>query len=391
MHKPLLPWPHVARARLAEHYLDTADLTGARAITLFGARGIGKTDFLVKDLAPVAAGRGYRVVFVDLQGNIDEPARLIAEALKLGERSIDRLVRTFRTPVTRSQLSLGSTGPQLGAHFEHGDSADSLLALARAFDALKATSRRPVLFILDEAQTLARERHLPVIAALRAAFQKHDAGILRVFSGSSRNGLERMFRRARAPLFGQGGQQETFPPLAQPFIDRIADWFEAQTGGADLDRAAARRGFAVLKGSARLFRIAVAEVIAGAQPDILASCKSARESSPDLLLWQERLARLRPVERALLESIWRSREELYGAAHLEALTRIHGAAVSVSTVQSILNRFDRNGWIYRIEKGRYELDDVELEIALEEMTQQAPLPLAASRIGRPRAKLKQKG
>jgi predicted transcriptional regulator of viral defense system len=63
----------------------------------------------------------------------------------------------------------------------------------------------------------------------------------------------------------------------------------------------------------------------------------------------------------------------------------------VSTVQSILNRFDRNGWIYRIEKGRYELDDVELEIALEEMTQQTSLPLAASRTGRPRAKLKQKG
>lgn len=78
------------------------------------------------------------------------------------------------------------------------------------------------LLLLDEVQALATSpKHAPFIAALRTGLDLNKDRVKAVFTGSSREGLRRMFSQASAPFF-HFGQNLDFPDMDRGFTEHLA-------------------------------------------------------------------------------------------------------------------------------------------------------------------------
>lgn len=372
-------WPHVPRPALAAQYLAPVLEFGVRALTLFAGRGIGKTAFILQDLIPLAQSRGFLCVYVDLWECSEGPAAGIALALEAAtvrgkSTKIAALSRTARRLLPMSVSEAGADIQMLGqkASLKFGFKSDERNKaqqgerLIVAFERLmQVAGKRQVLLVLDEAQTLASPSHEALIKALRAAFQRYDAQLVRVFTGSSRMGLERMFRRSRTPLFGQGGNVETFPPLGTGFVAEIAAWFAQRTGGAELGERAASAGFAKLRHSARLFRSAVESVLVGRSPNITLACHHVMNDLVEDHELKTRLAGLTGLQWAVLRLVWAQGTDLFSAGTLARLGNQLAVTVEAAHIQTALKRLERLELIYRLEHGEYRIELAELELLLE--------------------------
>jgi len=89
---------------------------------------------------------------------------------------------------------------------------------------------------LDEFQSLADKSAENFVAAFRTALQDLEGSLSIVFTGSSRDGLTKLFSRSKAPLF-RSAISVTLPNLGDDFVDSRADYLE-QVASLNVDRAA---------------------------------------------------------------------------------------------------------------------------------------------------------
>jgi hypothetical protein len=226
---------------------------------------------------------------------------------------------------------------------------------------------RPLLMVLDEVQTLASPKFDSFVRTLRAIFQAHDARIARIFTGSSRSGLDRLFRRNKAALFQQGGADVALPPLDEGFVALIAQWCRERTGGRLLfDVNEAHAVLRRLGHSARLFRRAIEQLLVGAAAslqDAAVNVQNADLVDPSLAL---KLSHLTDLQRVLLHAIWQSGEDIYSAAVRAACAdALHVPSVSASEVQGAIKRLERLELIYRTATGSYAIEPPELSLLIE--------------------------
>ncbi|AGW95795.1 hypothetical protein [Cupriavidus sp. DF5525] len=71
---------HFARPELANAYLRAFDLKLSAARGLFALRGMGKTEFLRRDLMPAAVEHGYLTAYTNLWGNRTSPETALVSA-----------------------------------------------------------------------------------------------------------------------------------------------------------------------------------------------------------------------------------------------------------------------------------------------------------------------
>ena len=75
------PW-HFTRSELAEQTAALLFKGPARALTLFGPRRTGMTQFLLRDLGPLADKRGHRVVYASFWQAPLSPIAVLLHALE---------------------------------------------------------------------------------------------------------------------------------------------------------------------------------------------------------------------------------------------------------------------------------------------------------------------
>jgi predicted AAA+ superfamily ATPase len=81
MSSPQDPW-HFPRTSLAETHFALIDKGLANALVLFGRRRTGKTEFLLKDLTPVAENAKRTVVYVNFWSSPLAPTAVLIRALE---------------------------------------------------------------------------------------------------------------------------------------------------------------------------------------------------------------------------------------------------------------------------------------------------------------------
>lgn len=369
-------WPHYRRPRLAQKQLHDILDFGVRALTLFGPRGTGKTEFLKQDLMPLAAKAGFRCAYVDLW-LVADPRESIIEQLQPGgvtapvgrTRTLGGDVSRILTP-SLGELRVGAdmfgTKLEVGAKAKERERhASTDRRLVDAFKTFLKRDKKPILLILDEVQTLASPRHESVIKTVRSILQANDARVARIFTGSSRNGLDRLFRREHAALFQQGGDRINLPPLDRGFVELICDWYAKRTGGHTIDVDAAYRALHALGYSGRTFRVAVERVLLGTSRNITDAAKAvqdAQSTSPQLLA---ALSKLSPLQAAVLREVWVTGSELYSEASRAGYAALIGAdSVSKAEVQAALKRLERMELVYR-DGGEWAIESPELDLLLE--------------------------
>lgn len=240
---------HFPRPELARSYLATLNTGLVTSTTIFAPRRTGKTAFLLRDLKPLAQEEGYTVVYGDLWQTRQTPGVALVRALEeaLEPHSLlEKVIARLQTPVKALKGKAEFGGATLEGQIElENQPKREISDTAILLDALVAelTKRRPVLFLIDEAQSLGRSHEGEEMArALRTTLTKHQRRLRMLFTGSSRTKLGHVFTNANAPLYSAASAVHDFPLLADDFIDYIARRFKESTK-RKLDVNAARQAF----------------------------------------------------------------------------------------------------------------------------------------------------
>ncbi|WP_312316177.1 hypothetical protein [Stenotrophomonas sp.] len=237
--------PYFARPDLLESVTRLL-LSGAN-VTLFAPRRHGKTSFVRYDLLPALHEAGWFAARVDLWRNRDNPELGLVEGLEavayaapprgslLRPLNLSSLRATFKVPGVDIQ---GDWAPATGPTPHPEASLENRLANALHLIAGRGTH---ALIALDEFQALAGKGSDNFVAAFRTALQDVEGRLSVFFTGSSRDGLMRLFNRAKAPLF-RSAESLTLPNLGDSFVDSRADYLEA-VAGIKVDRNALKLFF----------------------------------------------------------------------------------------------------------------------------------------------------
>lgn len=223
---------HFPRVKLAEQYLDLLKIGITNRITLFAPRRMGKTVFLVNDLAPLARKRKYLPIYISMWEDANEPHQIIIDTLESSiaelQSSKNTLHKLFSATVQKLKLE-GNLGlGKMSAEVEFPDnprpaSSNELAHISRLFKQLVklSTKRRPLL-LLDEIQHLGSSKKFESLTYnLRTALDIHSRYLDVIFTGSSRAGLKKIFSDTKAPFYEFSDRIE-FPSLGKEFVEHMA-------------------------------------------------------------------------------------------------------------------------------------------------------------------------
>jgi uncharacterized protein len=217
-------WRH-ARPEPATHYANLLADAPRRPLAIFGPRQVGKTHFLTHDLHEAALGRGWEPVYVDLWGQSD-PLGAVNTAVAAVLRRLT--LATGRTAVT----SLGALGVNVGlaAPTPLTSVADPAAMVATQFaELIRLQPGKPVLLMLDEAQTLVKPGAGDLaMKAIRALFNSQAGAVLLLFTGSSKPQLMSLVGDHSKTAFKLAAHMD-FPVLGQDFIAFVAARFREIT------------------------------------------------------------------------------------------------------------------------------------------------------------------
>jgi hypothetical protein len=328
--RPPSDW-HFPRHQLAKHYLDAFDLGLVSAYALYARRRMGKTEFLVRDLAPAADRRGYAVGYCNLWQEDGSPLSGLVDALaQMAEGSAEVEFRASR--------------PEATATLQH------------AFKAFDEGGNRGLL-LMDEAQVLADARHESIEKALRALLDTRKERIKVVFTGSSEDRLRRMFGVERKAFYNWA-YLEPMPLLGEEFVLELTRRANSLTT-MPLTDAQTLRAFDALHRVPELFRRFLAQYLANAFEGVEGAVEACRDSLYSEEGFARLWSRIALADRLLLQLVAQGQVDLHGIAVREWLGhRMQlGCAVSRSIPQNSLRRLRDRQVLIQVEPGRYRFED----------------------------------
>jgi hypothetical protein len=337
----------VRRPDLARSYLALLAAQPGRPIALFAPRRVGKTFFLDSDLAPGARDAGLVPVYADLWLHREAPLEAINHAL---EEAIDD-VSVPATKAGRRVRTVVKGVTAFGAGIEFGDEParrplprEPALRLDALVLRLAYAARRPVLLMLDEAQTLGEHAEAAVmLSALRAVLHKRRQYVHAVLTGSSQDAIAAMVSAAGAPMY-QFAQLLDFPVLGHAFLELLVQRFRQvhpskRLAASDLMPVFEKIGF-----KPQLMKDVVKEMSAEGSTDPAAAFERLVRQERHIAGWLAILNTLTPIDRALLVLIAEGRAPLARESMAELKKTARDA--TVSKVRASLERLKRAGLIH---------------------------------------------
>lgn len=221
---------------IAKQLLSPSLLGGAApGLFLAAPRRKGKSTFLRRDLSPALEQEGTLVLYVDLWANLDtSPAELIAgviaRALAKHQSTLAKLANASgisKVKIQNVEFTIDRIGKTAGA------------TLSDALQELHSLARKPIVFIIDEAQhVVTADKNMTVMAALKAARDALNStgdNLYLVMSGSDRDKLLRLVHGTGAPFFG--ATIHTLPDLGKDYVAYAAGAVVRVHPGLEIDNA----------------------------------------------------------------------------------------------------------------------------------------------------------
>ncbi|MBY0562831.1 MAG: hypothetical protein K2P58_01495 [Hyphomonadaceae bacterium] len=341
---------HYPRTAFAEQVFSLLAGGPIQAVSLFGPRRTGKTQFLLQDLAPLAEARGHRVVYASLWQTIDYPLGILLYEFDVALREGSFLSRLKSAagdiaPKFRLKAPFGAGEVEIDLANLKGKPPENHLLLLDQYCERLAGDDKPAFLLFDEFQELSRAKDSqPLIAALRTSLDKRKQGLVAVFTGSSQEGLRQMFTARQAPFF-RFAQPIDLPALGEDFVAHQLRAFAASSK-SKIDRQTALEVFARFDRNPLFFQRWLMTL--ALQPDmssaeaIDAVRASIAEEFGFALKWVELNAVQRLTARMLAEGV----RQLYGKEGGDFIEALTGApAPSASSIQSALRRLSRLGYV----------------------------------------------
>lgn len=348
------------RPALAQHYLNRLIRSPHRALSIFGPRQIGKTTLLQHDLVDLAEQEGLVALYVDFMAS--------TQALELLNSRLAQLVHDARMSLPKRRVksaNVAGFGVSLEDIALDPSSPVPGVQLQNHFSALKRL--RPglrVLLMLDEAQELVHHKDGEVtMKAVRALFNTFQGQLLLLITGSSREGLLRLFGDRHRASFGLA-DHEDFQRLGSDFVAAKSAVFNKQrrhpVGLETLGEAFMAMEQRPADFLAFLEFLSVNEV-----RDVVASVAVFLRTRYPLLAVTERFEKYTPLQQALLRLMAHGVKQMSARATIELTSQAIGGSISPSGVRHALTTLPADVVANPL-RGHYEIVDTQLLAWLKE-------------------------
>lgn len=362
---------HFPRSALAKQVLGMFESGMSNALIFFAPRRMGKTEFLRKDIFPLAEKEGWHVFYFSFLDTDTESKTLFTEAIADFEENIS-IGRKFAKALNRIRRVSGEAagikaGIELNPKKIKKKSTKIIIsALAR---------HEKVLLLLDEVQALAQNgKNQQFIAELRTALDINKDHVKTIFTGSSRDGLRRMFSESTAPFF-HFGQNLPFPELGREFTDHLSAIFHKATQ-RELNQNTLWDVFLEMEKIPQLARSLVERLalnpnlgIKEAKTELLADILNDRAFEQ---IWEN----CSPLERAILAEIAYEGSAIFSEpTRLKLARRLNITDLAVSKMQSATRSLARKLLIGRSpQRGLYFIDDPNFKSWIQKCLPKESLP-----------------
>ena len=346
------PW-HYSRQELATHVLGMFESGLSSALVFFAPRRMGKTEFLCKDVAPLAEKAKWKVFYFSFLDVGMNAANEFTKALTHFSKT-HRTSRAGGILKRVNKLSAEVIGVKAEVQFQAR--IDSPAAIKEVIAAL--CKKHKLLLLMDEVQTLTQDpANANFIAALRTVLDMHKERVKVIFTGSSQEGLRRMFSEVKAPFF-HFGQNLPFPELDRGFTDHLANMFEKATK-RKLDRETLWTHFVNMQKVPQLARALVERVALNPHLSLDESKKQLLSQIYDdrafVAVWNQSSS----LEKLLLKDISNGSSSPFSQETRDNYANLLGVAeITTTSVQSAIRVLKRKLLIGSIpEQRNYYIDD----------------------------------
>lgn len=351
------PW-HYPRETLAKQVLGMFESQLSNALVFFAPRRMGKTEFLRKDVMPLAEKKGWLVFYFSFLDVADHPAEELVKALLqyAEENNIIKNKETFWSKISKISLKASAMSTGIDGSVELNKKPKKQLEYNFKELLAQIAKKSKLLLLMDEIQMLAEPKNASFMAAFRTVLDINKDLIKVIFTGSSQNGLRRMFSQSKAPFF-HFGLNIDFPKLHQEFTDHLADMFQKVTQRT-LDKKALWNAFESLEQVTQLGRLLVEKLalnpnlnIEDAQQQLMAEISNDRK-------YQEQWGSCSHLEQQLLIFIAKEQAGLFSVETREKLAQKLGVPeLGTPTVQSALRTLNRKDLIRIHDRSDYDVED----------------------------------
>ncbi len=318
------------RDELANRLINSLSDGIAHAFTLFAPRRMGKTQFLLNDITPIAEKKGFYVFyfsFMDIDDNTVTrrfQQSLIHFAAKLTTKDKAKTLLSSVDQVTFMGASISreirTTSPTIS------DIIDTL-----------AQANKPILLLLDEIQELSR---LPdtkgLIRSLRTGLDINKARIKVIFTGSSMTGLRALFNDSKAPFF-HFAHDIAFPTLDKSFTDYLATIIENRTHQA-INRDDLFSAFEKMNYTPLYLRAVAQDMILNPALPLDKAVNARLKQLNDTGAYLSRWNGLNAIDKAVLVCIADNITTLYGQTTREKISKLVGSPITNSQTQASIKR-----------------------------------------------------
>lgn len=358
--------PYFPRPALLESILAIYQSGLAQGITLFAPRRQGKTSFVRHELLPAAANLDWQPVYLDLWSRREHPELALVEGVEAAARhgqglfqrplKLDKLRTTAKLPGVELQA-------EVAPEAELARSDDLVRRLAGALGLL-LTRHPQTLLVLDEFQALAAAQSEGFVAALRAAIQRYRGQLVLFYTGSSREALNSMFRRQKAPLFASA-HPITLPDLGEDFVADRAAFLQDRTG-LQVDLAALESAFARMGRTPEFLNSLIINLMVAGNADIGPAMEAWLQHQRENSAVQ--LAELDALDLAVLQLLVLPRPpKLFSREALAEVKKAAGKEVTTGRIQTSIKRLIRRDLVAPTGgHGDYEVNDRALLVYLRE-------------------------
>jgi len=370
---------HYPRKDLTEKVLIAYDQGLSDTLTLFAPRRMGKTEFVLLDLIPAAAQRGYTPVYVSFWENKDDPTSSLLAAINVALEGSSWWKRTTKK-IASARLSVhanaaGEFGGSLDVSKAAGSAndPDTLRALKEALSTLAAKHDR-ILLCLDEAQHLAtRPEFENLVFFLRTFLDQNRKRVRVMYTGSSRDGLRKLFNKRKAALF-QSSSQIDLPQLGSGFVEHMRQCYKQATS-QDFSLRDGLIAFSTLNYVPREFRSVLEKMILSGSSDIINEAAVARDEQVEDSNYPATWNTLKSIDQAILTWIAHGGTGLYQEAckdYIAGHLGIDPDQVETHHIQNAVNRL-RGEHLSLVSHGNYEFEDARFQEWIQVTTDAPPL------------------
>lgn len=342
---------YFSRKALANALVESLTAGITNAFTLFAPRRMGKTQFLLQDIVPVAESAGFNVFYFSF---MDDTVRDIGDEFR---RSLNAFAdNTPKTGNLKKFLGGVVQFSAFGVSVSRQGEKDEQERISETIARIAAMPHKSIL-LLDEVQELARVKNTDgIIRSLRTGLDIHKNQVKVIFTGSSTNGLTAMFDNHKAPFF-QFSHALDFPPLGKEFSDFLADIYYDRTRQL-IDKSELYQIFQQMHFVPLYLRATIQDMIINPALSLQQAASVRLQQMNERVQYAAQWQQLTPLEQAIVVQLTQGKTALYSKATCQIIAQELGLEkITPSNIQTALLKLNKKEFISKNSNATWQIND----------------------------------